>query len=223
MVNCIECLTLIHSTFPFKSADKSWWSSLKFLLPPCCFLFLLFLLFCFCDLFLDLFFNSNTPRDMCLPWTSFSLRYFNSLFTIFFSYIKPCKNIIKQFRILFSLYQITSLWVKEGVEVSFDAFIQFLWRCYLYKIREESNTLSVTNCTRLKLISFINNPCHVFLRGEGHNFFGPYKREGYSFFLQEIGEGQKKIHLGKNIVPALPPSNKWRVPYMYTSVEVCGV
>ena len=27
------------------------------------------------------------------------------------------------------------------------------------------------------------------------------------FFLQEIGEGQKKIHLGKNIVPALLPSN----------------
>ena len=70
-------------TSEFKSADKSWWSSLKFLLSLCSFLFLLFLLFCFCDLFLDLFFNSNTPRNMSLHWSSFSLRYFNSLFTVF--------------------------------------------------------------------------------------------------------------------------------------------
>ena len=44
---------------------------------------LLFPLFCFCDLYLDLFFNSNTPRNMSLYWSSFSLRYFNSLFTLF--------------------------------------------------------------------------------------------------------------------------------------------
>ena len=167
---------------------------------------LLFPLFCFCDLYLDLFFNNNTSRNMSLHWSSFSLRYFNSLFTLFFSFIKPCSNIfIKQFRILFSSYQITSLWVKKGLEVSFNGSIQFFSPCYLSKIREESNTLSVTNCTKLKLISFINNPCHIFLRGEGHNFFGPYKGEGYSFVAENWGRAEKNSPGKKHCTSPSPP------------------
>ena len=80
-------------------------------------------------------------------------------------------------------------------------------------------TLLATNCTRLKLILFLNNPCHIFQRGEGHNFFGPYKGEGYSFFCRKLWKGRKKIHLGKHIVPALPPSNKIVTGPLYVYVS----
>ena len=59
---------------------------------------------------------------------------------------------------------------------------------------------------KVKLISF-NNPCNIiFLHGEGHNFFGPYNGEGYSFSAGSWGggRGMKKISLGKKIAPAPP-------------------
>ena len=50
-------------------------------------------------------------------------------------------------------------------------------------------------------------------------FLASFCVEGYSFFLQEIGGGHKKISPGKKLhqpptpLP-FPPSYKWRVPHM---------
>ena len=88
--------------------------------------------------------------------------------------------------------------MKEGVEVSFNASIQPV------QDREESNTLSVMNCTRLKLISFLNNPCHILSVGRDITFLGHTRGRVTVFFPGNWGRAEK-IHLGKNIVAALPP------------------
>ena len=77
--------------------------------------------------------------------------------------------------------------------MSLNVSIQFLSHCYLYKIREESNTLSVMNCTRLKLISFLNNPCNTFSVGRDITFLGHTRGRVTVFFPGNWGRAEKTL------------------------------
>ena len=103
---------IVNNTWIFKSADKSWRSSLKF--------YFLFPFFAFPFVLFPWSFSWFVFQQWHTTKIVFALIKFLSKifqFTVYpiFSFIKTCNNIfIKWFKILFSSYQITSLLSETG-------------------------------------------------------------------------------------------------------------
>ena len=69
-------------------------------------------------------------------------------------------------------------------------------------------TLSATNCTRLKLILFLNNPCHIFSVGRDITFLGHTRGRVTVFFAGNWGRAEKKFTWENTLYQPSPPLMK---------------